>query len=135
MRRERGFTLHELMIAVVIIGVLAAITLPQFGRTTEIGRRRSADDILLTIYAGERVYWTRNDTFFGPLAAGNDWSVIYMDDPNRVSGPVGFTVASNGLTGAAAAFTATALYDPDGDGAGDTRTINQTQTLGGTWNP
>ncbi len=136
MRRTHGFTLHEVLITIIIIGVLAAITLPQYGRTIEIGRRRSADDILLTIYAGERVHWTRNNFFFGPLGPGNDWSPIYMDDPNAVSGPVSFTITSNGLTGAAAAFTATALYDPDGDGLGPVRTITQTGGLpGGTWNP
>jgi prepilin-type N-terminal cleavage/methylation domain-containing protein len=131
---RQGFTLHEVMIVVVIVGILASLALLSYWRTIEFGRFRAAQDTLRAIYAGERVYWTRINTFYcTALTPGSlNWPNIFMDDPNNTSGPVQFSV--NGAcpgTGPAATFSATAVYN------GKTLIIDQNNLalLAGTWSP
>ena len=57
----RGFSLIELMVVVVIIGILASIALPSYNRYTFRARRADAQTILQNIAtAQERYYSTYN---------------------------------------------------------------------------
>ena len=125
---RKGLTLTEVMMTVVVIAILASAAIPQYQRTLHRGYWRTAQDLLMTIYAGEQVYFVIEDAYFGPLAAGGTWATIYMDDPNGAGTlPVAFTVTAAG-SGPSSTFTATATGST-GTCAGRTLTIDQTRTL------
>ena len=60
---SKGFTLIELMIVVVIIGILAAMAIPRFMRTTTKTKQSEAKLILKQIYTMQRAYRQMYDTY------------------------------------------------------------------------
>ena len=56
MRETSGFTLMELMIAVLIIGVLAAIGVPNYFKSVETRHADAACELAVTIAAANQMY-------------------------------------------------------------------------------
>ncbi len=63
MRKEKGFTLIELMIVVAIIAILAAIAIPNFLSFVSKTRRSEVKSNLSAIYKAEISYFGENSTF------------------------------------------------------------------------
>ena len=96
-KTHSGFTLTEVMITVGILAILAAMAVPMYQKTMERSYWRGSQDMLQTVYAGEQVFWTANDTYTNPAACAPVWRCIYMDNPNTGSNmPVAFSVTSPG---------------------------------------
>lgn len=124
---NRGFTLIEILIVVIIIAVLAGLAVPMFQGTVERSRRAEAIQNLSATRASLLRYFAQNNTYVGATFANIDFN------PNVGGGgqTAHFTYAIGGL--AAATFTVTATRNAvnGGDGA-STVTINQAGVVGGT---
>ena len=60
---KKGFTLIEVLIVVIILGILATIAVPQFTRVVERARRGEALTIMAGVQTGQRLYSLENDSF------------------------------------------------------------------------
>lgn len=60
MRKEKGFTLIELMVVIVIIAILAAVALPNFMGATERARESAVRSAMKTIQTALEMYATEN---------------------------------------------------------------------------
>ena len=68
-RQGRGFTLMEVMVTLVILGVVAGLAVPAYFNTVEQGRSNEAKVNLSIIRVGEKVYADNNGgTYWLPAA-------------------------------------------------------------------
>jgi prepilin-type N-terminal cleavage/methylation domain-containing protein len=73
MQKElNAFTLIELLIVIIIIGILIALSLPQFGKTREHAIGKEAIASLKLIAAAEKIYRMEIGTYWPPSGTDSD---------------------------------------------------------------
>jgi len=127
-RNSKGFTLIELMIVVVIIGILAALAIPRFMRSTTKSKQSEAKQLLKQIYTMQRAYRQEFNTYACNGVTADSTATAALS-------AIGVDVMSNaryayGVVSTALAFTATATATGlDDDGPSDIWVIDQTGNL------
>ncbi len=104
MRDTRGFTLIELLIVVLIIGVLAAIAIPQFTSTKERALDTAARSDLRNLMTAQESYFATNHVYVTvSVAAGGSASINGTNDFAASTGvALGATAATDGYSATAA---------------------------------
>lgn len=97
MNRKKGFTLVEILIVVIILGILAAIVIPQFTEASNEARSSSLQSNLQTLRSQCELYKVQHhDTYPWYDAAGN----LDLAGTNvRLTGKTDATGAAGGTLG------------------------------------
>ena len=140
-RNNKGFTLIELMIVVAIIGILAAIAIPNFMTYQAKARQSEAKIGLGGIFTSAISYFAEQNTFVVPNSTAIGYAV--SGQPKYTFSYGGFAFTPTGSTSAtcnapnivnpsaasASGFTAGARGNIDSDSTCDEWSINTSRAL------
>lgn len=108
---DKGFTLVELMITVVIIGILASIVMPSYQDYLRKGRRAAAQAVLMDVAQKQQQYLLDSRSF------ASDLSTLNVSTPDDVTKYYTITLEVGDAT--PPTFTATATPNSGTDQASD----------------
>jgi prepilin-type N-terminal cleavage/methylation domain-containing protein len=124
LRNTKGFTLIELLVVVAIIGILAAIAIPQFAAYRQRGYDARADSDLRNGATAEEAYYATNFDYIADscASAGNYTTLVGAG----CSGTVATSWTVDNAVEGGETFTGTSTSD-----AGTGKTFTYDSTAGG----
>lgn len=120
LKNAKGFTLIELLVVVAIIGILAAIAIPQFASYRQRGFDARANSDLRNAATSEEAYFATNQVYKSCTDAACETDLPGFTLSDTVS------IAMVGVGGANPSFSGTA-YSTSGSG----KTFSYDSTTGG----
>ena len=96
MKAKRGFTLVEILIVVVILGILAAIVIPQFTQASTEAKTNSLCSDLQTLRSQIELFKVQHNDNPPALATFED-QMVYCTDMAGANDPAGASKQANGL--------------------------------------
>ena len=124
---KKGFTLIELMIVVAIIGIMAAIAIPNFLNYMCKSKQSEAKVGLGTLATGQESYYVEYDSYTSSLTRAASSPTMKGKNPRYV-----FSIATGDVS--ATQFTAIATGTIKQTTADDYWTIQQSRILSNTTN-
>ena len=89
-----GFTLIEIIVVIVIIGVIAGAGLPKFFGTFERTKSAEAKQILLSVLNAQKVYYLENTSYATPTIASLDITIPESSNFGEPTGANNATASS-----------------------------------------
>lgn len=83
MRRQAGFSLTELMIAVIVVGILAAVAMPSYTQYVQRSNQSAAQQFLMEVASRSEQY--RMDARDYPEAIGDNAGELDVSIPDQVN--------------------------------------------------
>ncbi|MDP9331350.1 MAG: prepilin-type N-terminal cleavage/methylation domain-containing protein [Actinomycetota bacterium] len=107
-RSESGFTLIELMIVIVILGVLAGIVIFAVGGITDTGNVAACKSDVKTVEVAVEAYKAKNGSYPAALDGGATSTTDVVHTPNQFLRPqtgLGATTLNNASAGYTVTYT------------------------------
>lgn len=117
-QKNYGFSLVEIMIVVVIIGILATLAYPRLQRYLVSSRQTEAKTNLMAIFTAQKIYQASNRKYANTL---NKLGVEIIQNEN--------TLYRYTLEADTSSFVARAIGNIDNDETEDSWTVNQDKDL------
>lgn len=128
---RKGFTLVELIVVVIIIGILAAVGIPQYRKALERSRGAEAYAGLGHMQEAEKVYYVSNETYLATSDPMTDAEETTLDISLPQSG-WSFVIAAGSTGSIANSFTATATRKA-GPCVGEVVTMDEKGVITDAW--
>lgn len=92
MKKNKGFTLIEVMIVVAIIGILAAIAYPSYDEYVKRGNRAEGQAFLNEVAARQERYFSQNNAY---VTSVDDISKLGLSKSSSETGKYTLTISTN----------------------------------------
>lgn len=105
----KGFTLMELMVVVIIVGVIAAFAIPNYSKSVQKAHERDMLVHLTSIHAANLLYRSYDGDYWDTGGADQDLAAINSTLSINIIANSGTTYNYNSADGSG--YTATAVWD------------------------